>query len=77
MFSTFLNIFKVAELRKKILFTIGMLVIYRLGFGIPLPGIWQEQMSQAAPGSGGGAMGDAFEYFAIFTGGNLQQSTIF
>ncbi|MCZ6652919.1 MAG: preprotein translocase subunit SecY [Planctomycetota bacterium] len=77
MFSTFLNIFKVAELRKKILFTIGMLVIYRLGFGIPLPGIWQEQMSKASPGSGGGAMGDAFEYFAIFTGGNLQQSTIF
>ncbi len=77
MFSTFLNIFKVAELRNKILFTIGMLVIYRLGFGIPLPGIWQEQMSQAAPGSSGSAMGDAFEYFAIFTGGNLQQSTIF
>ncbi len=39
MFSTFLNIFKVAELRKKILFTIGMLVIYRLGFAVPLPGI--------------------------------------
>ena len=56
MFSTFLNIFKVAELRNKILFTIGMLVIYRLGFGIPLPGIWQEQMSQASPGSGDGAL---------------------
>ena len=60
MFSTFLNIFKVAELRNKILFTIGMLMIYRLGFAVPLPGIWQEQMSQAATSSSGGAMGDAF-----------------
>ena len=76
MFGTFINIFKVAELRNKVLFTILMLAIYRVGFAVPLPGIWQEQMSRQTS-QGGGGLNDAFEYFAIFTGGNLRQSTIF
>ena len=76
MLKTFLNIFKVPELRNKVLFTLGLLAIYRIGFSVPLPGIWQEEMSRVSTGGEGG-LGDAFEYFAIFTGGNLSQSTIF
>ncbi len=76
MLKTFLNIFKVPELRNKVLFTLGLLAIYRIGFAVPLPGIWQEEMSRVSTGGEGG-LGDAFEYFAIFTGGNLSQSTIF
>ena len=37
MLSTFINVFKIPDLRKKILFTVALLVIYRLGFQIPVP----------------------------------------
>ncbi len=73
MFRTFINIFKIPDLRNKILFTLGLLAIYRIGFYIAIPGVDQEAMSQR----GGGALGGLAEYFALFTGGNLQQSTIF
>ncbi len=74
MFSTFINIWRVTELRYKILFTLGMLAIYRIGFYVPLPGVDQEQL---LGGGGGGGTGDLADMFALFTGGNLRQSTIF
>jgi len=77
MFSTFLNIFKIPELRNKILFTIGMLAIYRIGFYVPVPGVDQRAMSAMLGGGGGGGFGDLMNYFQLFTGGNLRQSTIF
>ncbi|HNO76772.1 MAG TPA: preprotein translocase subunit SecY [Phycisphaerae bacterium] len=74
MFSTFINIWRVSELRNKILFTLGLLAIYRIGFYVPLPGVNQEMLI----GSGGGrGTGDLADMFALFTGGNLRQSTIF
>ncbi len=75
MFRTFINIFKIPELRNKLLFTIGLLMIYRMGFAVPIPGVNQEAMSSIA--QGGGPLGELAQYFAIFTGGNLSQSTIF
>ena len=71
MLRTFLNIFKIPELRNKVLFTVGMLIIYRIGFYVPVPGVNQERMLNSS------ALGDLADYFAIFTGGNLRQSTIF
>ena len=44
MFKTFLNIFRVPELRNKVLFTVLMLVIYRIGFHVPLLGVDQAKM---------------------------------
>ena len=76
MFATFLNIFKIPELRNKILFTIGMLAAYRIGFCVPVPGVDQVKMS-GATGGGGSPLGDLMDYFQLFTGGNLRQSTIF
>ena len=76
MFSTFLNIFKVPELRNKVLFTVGMLCIYRIGFVVPVPGVDQAEMFKAM-GDMGGGLGDLANYFQLFTGGNLSQSTIF
>ena len=38
MLQAFLNIFRIADLRSKVLFTLGMLIIYRIGFWIPLVG---------------------------------------
>lgn len=77
MIRTFLNIFKIPELRNKILFTLGMLAIYRIGFYVPVPGVDQERMTASAGQGGGGPLGDLVNYFQLFTGGNLQQSTIF
>jgi preprotein translocase subunit SecY len=75
MFSTLLNVFKIPELRNKILFTIGMLAAYRIGFVVPVPGVDQVAMGQRQPGSGG--LADLINTFELFTGGNLSQSTIF
>ncbi len=73
MFRTFINVFKIPDLRSKIFFTLGLLAIYRIGFYVAIPGVNQEAMSRSASG----ALGGLAEYFALFTGGNLQQSTIF
>jgi preprotein translocase subunit SecY len=78
MFSTLSNVFRIPELRKKILFTLLLLTIYRLGFHIPLPGIDQKVMSEAVKSEGGETgFGQLAAAFALFTGGDLQQSTIF
>jgi len=77
MFSTLLNVFKIPELRNKILFTLGMLGIYRIGFYVPVPGVDQSAMLAGMGGGGGGGFGDLMEHFQLFTGGNLRQSTIF
>jgi len=76
MIATLLNIFKIPELRNKILFTLGMLAIYRIGFYVAVPGVDQEKMRAVIPSEGGG-LSDLVNYFQIFTGGNLSQSTIF
>ncbi|MCW5776063.1 MAG: hypothetical protein KIS87_06470 [Phycisphaeraceae bacterium] len=79
MLSTLVNVFRITELRNKILFTLGMLVVYRIGFWIPLPGVNQERLAeyfrQAA--ETGSAVGRLSQYVAIFSGGSFSQSTIF
>lgn len=77
MFSTFINIFKIPELRNKILFTLALLAIYRIGYYVPVPGIDQQAMTAMRGPQGGGGVGDLAQYFELFTGGNLSQSTIF
>lgn len=79
MFSAFLNIFKVPDLRNKILFTLGLLAVYRIGFYVPVPGVDQTQLIEYFNRMQGGSSGLAqlTQYFSIFTGGSLQQSTIF
>ncbi len=78
MLQAFLNIWKIKELRNKLLFTIGMLVIYRVGFFIPILGVDQaalEKWSTAASEEGG--VGNLIQFVSIFTGGSFSQSTIF
>ncbi len=72
--NTITNIFKIPELRKKILFTVMMLCIYRVGFSIPLPGVDQQAMNLTEQT---GPMGKAAQYLQIFTGGTLSQSSLF
>ncbi|MCA9282560.1 MAG: preprotein translocase subunit SecY [Phycisphaerales bacterium] len=73
-----INIFKIPDLRNKILFTLAMLAIYRIGFWIPIPGISQESIAERmASQAAGNALQRSMSFVAIFTGGSLQQSTIF
>jgi len=75
----FLNIFRIPDLRNKALFTVGMLVIYRIGFWIPLPGVDQTSMREFFENAAeqGTAAGKIAQFISIFTGGNLGQSTLF
>ncbi len=70
------SIFQVPELKKRILFTLGILAIYRIGAHIPTPGI--DTVALAAFFSelsrGGGTL---MQFFDLFTGGALSQLTIF
>jgi preprotein translocase subunit SecY len=79
MLQAFLNVFKIAELRTKVLFTLGMLVVYRIGFWIPLPGIDQSRLKDfmETQSQSGGAFGRLADYVSVFSGGALGQSTIF
>ena len=81
MFKTLFNIFRVPELRNKVLFTIFMLMIYRLGYHIPIPGVDQGAMQEMANKQRAGGEENAVDYLAnyvaLFSGGNLSQSTIF
>lgn len=79
MFSTFVNVFKVPELRNKVLFTLGMLLVFRLGHWIPIPGINQEQLAELFRGQqeSGSAAAKVASFVSIFSGGQLSRSTIF
>lgn len=76
MFRALINTFRIPELRNKVLFTIGLLCIYRIGFHVPVPGVDQTQIAEHFAKQSAG-IGRLAEYFAVFTGGRLAQSTIF
>ena len=48
MFKAFANIFRIPELRNRVLFTLGVLAIYRIGFWIPVVGVDQSALVEAA-----------------------------
>jgi preprotein translocase subunit SecY len=85
MFETLINIFRIPELRNKVLFTLLMLGIYRIGYHVPLPGVDQtgfktlaDRQAQAAKNGGDeSAAARLASYVSLFSGGNLSQSTIF
>ncbi len=78
MIRAFLNVFRIPDLRKKVMFTLLMLTVYRVGFYVPLPGIDQESLARSFRNAGGDdATQRAADLFAMFTGGDLGQSTIF
>jgi preprotein translocase subunit SecY len=79
MFQTLANIFRVPELRNKVLFTLLMLAIYRIGYHVPLPGVDQQAFVDLAErqAQDSSAASRLASYVALFSGGNLSQSTIF
>jgi preprotein translocase subunit SecY len=71
MFEKLRIIFSIPELRKKILLTIGLLAVYRIGFHIPLPMIATNLADT------GGAAAEFFEKITVFAASDLRQATIF
>jgi preprotein translocase subunit SecY len=78
MISSVLNIFKIPDLRNKVLFTLALLIIYRIGFHIPNPGFDQSKITAAVETRDTDSpLGRAAEYLQIFTGGTLAKSSLF
>jgi preprotein translocase subunit SecY len=73
MFEKLANIFRVPDLRKRVLFTLSMLAVYRLGSHIPTPGISHDALDRAFGQQQGGLLG----FYDLFSGGNLRKLTIF
>lgn len=71
MFQTLKNAWKVPDLRKKLLYTLLMLVIFRFGTFIPVPGLDRSQMASLVTD------GSLFSILDIFSGGSFSNATIF
>ena len=67
------NIGRIPELQRRILFTLGMLAVYRVGAKIATPGINPEVIKQTFAGM----QGSVFSLFNVFSGGALEQLSIF
>jgi len=67
------NIFAVSDLRKRVLFTLGLLAVYRVGGHIPTPGVNAEALALMAEQ----AKNTMFGLYDMFSGNNLSQMTIF
>src|SRR6266545_4954502 len=67
------NIFAVSDLRKRVLFTLGLLAVYRVGGHIPTPGVNSEALALMADQ----AKNTMFGLYDMFSGKNLSQMTIF
>ena len=72
LLKTLSQAWKVEELRKKILFTLMILVVYRIGSNIPVPGINRTYLSQMFSGETG-----LLDLFDLFSGGSFSNFTIF
>jgi preprotein translocase subunit SecY len=68
------NIWSVQELRERILYTLGLLIIYRLGTHVTLPGVDAAALAQVRAQEGGGGL---FGFLDMFVGGAFKQAGIF
>lgn len=73
MLDTFQNIFKIPELKKRVLFALGMLAVYRIGCHIPTPGIDGQALAHFFKQAQGTLLG----MFDMFSGGALEKLTVF
>ncbi|MBQ3114623.1 MAG: preprotein translocase subunit SecY [Clostridia bacterium] len=71
MFQTIANAWKIPDLRKKILYTIGMLIIFRFGSFVPVPFLDRAAVAQMLTGT------SLLDFMNVFSGGAFEQATIF
>src|SRR5436309_7335412 len=72
-FEALANVFRIPDLRKRVLFTLGLLAVYRIGAYIPTPGIDTNRFQEFFSRNAGGFLG----YVDLFSGGMLRRMTIF
>ncbi len=73
MFETIANVFRVADLRSRILFTLAMVGVFRLGIFVPAPGVNREALTEFFSASQGSLLG----LYDMFTGGAMSQFSVF
>jgi preprotein translocase subunit SecY len=73
MFEKLANIFRIPDLRKRVLFTLGLLAVYRIGGHLPTPGIDTKVLENLFNQQRGTMLG----FVDLFSGGNLRRLTIF
>ena len=73
MFETLRNALKVKDIRKKLLFTLFILIITRLGSQLPIPGIDSARISEYL----NSLLGDSFNLLNSFTGGSFESMSVF
>jgi preprotein translocase subunit SecY len=73
LIEAFQNIFKIPELKKRVLFSLAMLAVYRVGCHIPVPGIDAQALSHFFQAAQGTLVG----MFGMFTGGALEKLAVF
>lgn len=77
MLQAYANIFKIPDLRRKVLFTLFIIFIYRLGAHVPTPGIDGTALARFFASVSRSAGGQLFGIMGLFSGGALQKATIF
>ncbi|MHC4481942.1 MAG: preprotein translocase subunit SecY [Planctomycetota bacterium] len=78
MLGTVFNVFRIPDLRNKILFTVALLMVYRVGFHIPNPCFDQDKITAAVKArESDSPLSRAAQYMQIFTGGTLDKSSLF
>ena len=77
MASVIANIFKAKDIRNKVFFTLWILIVYRIGAHIPIPGINVEALEQFFAQAASGKMGGLLNYFDLFAGGAFKRFTVF
>ncbi len=77
MFEAISNIFKIPDLKKKIIFTLGLIAVYRIGAVVPTPGIDGMKLAQFFDNIARTQGGTLFGILNMFSGGAMQRLTIF
>ena len=77
MLSAFISSLRTADLRRKILFTLGVVILYRAGAPLPSPGVDYPNVQQCIEQVSGGDSGQIYSLINLFSGGALLQLSIF
>jgi preprotein translocase subunit SecY len=75
--SAFITAFRTADLRRKILFTLALVILYRVGAGLPSPGVNYSNVQQCIDQISGGAGAQLYSLINLFSGGALLQMSVF
>ncbi|WP_282777859.1 MULTISPECIES: preprotein translocase subunit SecY [unclassified Nocardia] len=77
MLSAFVSAFRTPDLRRKILFTLGLVALYRVGAALPSPGVDYQNIQKCVDLVSGGDSAGIYQLINLFSGGALLQLSVF